>query len=258
LSRLAALATLVGGLALATCSYAPMPGNGAQMCASASGKQCPDGYYCAADRCFRNGAGGAGGALSGAAGKGGAGGHAGGGGAGAAGAGGAGAAGGAAGQQMCEPAFANTWSGNFSVIDSGSVPGPTYTVNGGTITILETHTATAAGAANIGLGWQFSPCADASAFTGVSFSISGTVSGCSVLFQVDDTERSGGSSGGPSVTIGSVTSVPATVKLAWSTAGGQPAGPVDAARIAILIWGFGIPASSSCMANIQVSNLTFY
>jgi hypothetical protein len=253
---------LIAGLALATCSYAPMPPDGAQVCGPAGGKQCPDGYHCMADNtgnhCYRDGTAGAGGTSSGVAGTSGGGGHAGAAGAGTAGASGAAGAGGAGGQQTCEPAFANTWSGGFFTIDSGAVQGPTYSFNGGTITILATRTATADAPANIGLAWQFNPCADASAFTGVSFSISGSVSGCSVLFQVDDTERSGGANGGPSITIDSVSSVAQTVSLAWSTKGGQPPAPTDATRVAILIWGFGIQPSTRCMANIQINNLTFY
>jgi hypothetical protein len=79
-----------------------------------------------------------------------------------------------------------------------------------------------------------------------------------VLFQVDDTERSGGAAGGPSVTVNAVTSTPQTVNLAWSTVGGQPLGATDAARVAILIWGFGIQPSTRCMANVQINNFTFY
>jgi hypothetical protein len=238
-----------------------MPANGAQMCASGTGKRCPDGYHCVTESngsnlCFLDGGGGAGGPSSGAAGKGGAGGRAGAGGMGQAGAG----TGGAGGQQMCEPAFANTWTGHFSTIDSGSVMGPAYTVasGGGSVTIVATRTATAAGPANIGIAFTFDPCADASAFSGVSFSISGQITGCSVLFQVDDTERSGGGNGGPATTVNAVTGTPQTVKLAWSTTGGQPTGPTDGARVAILIWGFSIQPSTTCMANVTIGDLTFY
>jgi hypothetical protein len=243
-----------------------MPASGQQMCASGTGKQCPDGYHCMADtgagHCFLDANGGAGGASSGAAGKGGVGGHAGGGGAATAGASGAAGAGGASGQQLCDPAFASTWVGQFSNIDSGGVPAPTYETIGGGFKLVESHTNTGAGTANIGVAFTFSGsgagCVDASKFTGISFSISGTLSECSLLFQVDDTERSTGGNGGPSVSVNSVATTGQAISLPWSVTGGQPPGATDATRIAILIWGFSIPAGSPCMADIDVTNLTFY
>jgi hypothetical protein len=159
---------------------------------------------------------------------------------------------------MCEPAFANTWSGRFSVIDSGSIAGPSYTQTSTGFNILASRTTTAAGPANIGLAFTFDPCADASTFTGVSFSITGQVTGCSVLFQVDDSERSAGGNGGPAITVSSVSATAQTVRLPWSTTGGQPPGPVDASHVAILIWGFSIPASTNCMANVNIGDLTLY
>jgi len=260
LSRLAALVALIGAATLATCSYAPMPTNGAQMCAAGTGKECPDGYHCATDArgryCYQDGNGGAGGTSSGAAGKGGAGGHATAGGTGQGGS----ATGGVGGQQMCEPAFANTWTGNFSTIDSGNVMGPTMSVaqGGGSFSIVATRTVTGTTGANIGIAWTFDPCANASQFSGVSFSIAGSVTGCSVLFQVDDTERSGGGNGGPAVTVGAVSGTPQTVMLPWTTSGGQPGGPIDGSRVAILIWGFSIAPSATCMANVTIGDLTFY
>ena len=258
MSRVAALVALLGVCALATCSYSPMPVSGQQICASGTGKQCPDGYHCSGDRCVLDGNGGAAGAFSGAAGKGGAGGQAGGGGAAAAGVSGAAGAGGAGGQETCQTALANTWVGQFSSIASGDVPAPAYTTIGGGFKLVETYKNTGASTANVGLAFTFSTCVDASAFTGVSFSISGTLSGCSLLFQVDDTERSGGGNGGPSLSVDSVPTTGQSISLPWSMIGGQPNGVTDAARIAILIWGFSIPPGANCVSAVDITDLTFY
>jgi hypothetical protein len=215
--------------------------------------------------CFKDGGGGAGGALSGAAGKGGAGGHAGTGGTGGqAGAGVAGAtgSGGAVVLPVCTATPANRWIGQFSTIDSGTVKGPTYTVNSSGFDIV--GDTLGPGAANVGVAFTFSPCVDASAsqFTGVSFSISGSVSSsaaCTPVFQVDDSERSGGGTAGPGISISNLsTTTPQTVQVPFSTSGGTPAGPIDAQHVSVLVWGVSIAPGATCSIQFSIGNLTFY
>jgi hypothetical protein len=262
LSRLATLATLIAGLALTTCSYAPMPESGHQICGPAGGKQCPDGYHCVSDtsgaRCFADGAGGVGGASSGAAGKSGAGGHAGAGGAGQAGAGGAtgsGGAGGAPPLPACTASAAGTWSGALSMIGSGAIPGPTATPMTGGLLVIGSDLGP--GPAAVGAAFTFSPCVDASAsgYIGVSFSISGSVSSsdCTPIFQMDDSGRLASGMPGPVVNISNLNPNTAqTIQVPWTT------GPFDDKHVALFVWGVEIAAGAHCSISYTITNLTFY
>jgi hypothetical protein len=262
LSRLAALAVLIAGLALATCGYAPMPPSGQQMCAAGTGKQCPDGYHCSADRCILDGVGGAGGGLNGAAGKGGAGGHAGAGGAGQAGASGATGTGGAGGAPVlptCTASAAGTWSGSLSMIGSGAIAGPTPTPTSDGLRII--GSSLGPGPAAVGAAFTFNPCVDAQAsgYTGVSFSISGSVSSsaCTPLFQMDDSERLATGMPGPAISIPNLSTTTAqTIQVPWTT--GSATGPLDDQHVAIFVWGVEIATGATCSINYSITNLTFY
>jgi hypothetical protein len=129
-----------------------------------------------------------------------------------------------------------------------------------------------------GLGINFPSCVDASAFSGVEFTFSGTVSGCVMQFAINYTEdlpTSNSPLGScpqsvcypPAVSI-EPTSAPTTTRIAWSDRGGfVPGAPVaypdDPRAVVDVQWNFVIPAAAdggadTCLANVDISGLTFY
>jgi hypothetical protein len=251
----------LAGLLLAACSYAPSPGNGEQLCGPPGGKRCPDGYTCGLSGskavCFRNGDGGAPGTAGHpATGTGGAAGITGAGGA--AGVSGTGGAAGA-GQTACAPATASSWSGSLATINSGSIPGPVFgNTKGVGLEITGNSQNTTAATAAVGVTFTLQQCQDARQYTGVSFSISGTVTGCTTSFQVEDVERTGPGQGGPGISVGGITTAPQTFSVPWTTSNGTPPGQIDAKKIAVFVWGFTIAPATTCSVDLVITNMTFY
>lgn len=165
---------------------------------------------------------------------------------------------------------------------------PTYTISGGTLNIMDTVVATSA-AQYVGLviyfnaGTSGSDCTDATAYQGVQFDISGTLtggSGCSVQYSTNDSEHSdsttknaagtqndpkaSGPAGSYSPQVGvtlSATSTPMMVPFA--TTGGSPSGPIDHAKITGVQWQLTVNAAadggtSMCDLNMAVDNVKFY
>jgi hypothetical protein len=133
----------------------------------------------------------------------------------------------------------------------------------------------------VGSVLYFSGCVDASAFTGVQFTISGTMTGCTMQFSTNDSEHGDSTVGtggdpkasgpmgayAPQLPVATPFTTPLMVPFAGTGAptGGSPtAVAIDPAKLTGLQWQFTIAAaaeggtSSNCTADITIDNVMFY
>ncbi|MFL5304490.1 MAG: hypothetical protein ACJ8F1_04725 [Polyangia bacterium] len=177
--------------------------------------------------------------------------------------------------------FAGTTGGSDVAGDilAFGAPAPTFTADGGLHVTLNAP-ATSTDPAPL-VVYRFRDCVDASAFTGAQFSISGSLSGCTLRYFTEDsanlaydgdptshTDHGTGSPGAlpPFATLaaGQITSLPQTVKLPFSAhLSVTSALPINPAKITGLGWAFSADASTgagttSCVADLTVSDVRFY
>jgi hypothetical protein len=269
-------------LVTAGCGGTPdgLPGGIGRSCSSDA--TCPSGLVCLSQICVQPAAAGAGG--------GGVGGGNGGAGGGNAGTGGAGArpctpattlpapAGGLIADFMGPDGGVNLGGGLFVYPSSGPAA-PGIATDGGALYVTENQAATAA-PQYVGAGLYFTSCIDASAFTGVSFSVSGAFSGCSMQFSTGDVEHqdrattSGFATGvagdyppQTAISMGDVTSAPQVVKVPFgpTAISGNPATSLDPQKIILVLWQLTIPpatptdgAPAACSADLTIDDVTFY
>jgi len=130
----------------------------------------------------------------------------------------------------------------------------------------------------VGVFMYFQQCIDASAFSGVSFSISGSFSGCSMQVFATDSAHFDATSGadfatGPAgsyqpqaqLDMSQISSDPQTVRVAFSSQlGGSPGTPLDPSTLIGMDWQFTIPpgdpdsGAPSCAAQLTIDDLTFF
>jgi hypothetical protein len=158
---------------------------------------------------------------------------------------------------------------------------PTYSVTGGTLNITESAPATSVDQ-HVGLAVDFNNCIDASAFTGVQFTISGSFSGCSIGYGTADSEHDDSTfeiphATGPAgsylplaqLTAAQVTSTPMPISMPFNGTGapsyGNPASALDPTKLTEVEWVFTIPAAAAgdggtpmCTANLTIDNVKFY
>jgi hypothetical protein len=154
---------------------------------------------------------------------------------------------------------------------------PRFSIKGGALHIVENAPATSlAQFPGVILGFE-TPCLDASAFSGVEFSISGSYSGCALQYATGDAAHQDAASGAPYATgpAGSyqpqatiaATQLgpnPITLKMPFvgGPAGGSPETPVDKTKLIFVLWQFNIdPAtgdSAHCVADIKVDDVKLY
>jgi hypothetical protein len=120
-------------------------------------------------------------------------------------------------------------------------------------------------------------CIDATAFSGVQFSISGSFSGCAMKYYANDDAHQDDTTGaahasGPAgsyppqtvITANQLTSTAQIFRMPFSgQLGGSPATPVDPARLIIVGWQFDVDASTSstpgsCIADLTIDDVKFY
>ncbi|MES1207487.1 MAG: hypothetical protein ABUS79_16245 [Pseudomonadota bacterium] len=158
---------------------------------------------------------------------------------------------------------------------------PIATKTDGALHIIENGPATSA-AQYVGVAVAFGGCVDATAFTGIQFSISGSFSGCTMQYATGDPEHQDRTSGAPyatgpsgayqpqsTLTAAQVTATPQTVRMPFTgaTMFGDPQTPLDTTKLVFALWQFDIPAAApatadggtpTCVADITIDNLTFY
>ena len=128
------------------------------------------------------------------------------------------------------------------------------------------------------VGLPFNSCADASAYTGVTFTASGTLNtGCTIQFSVVDKEHSTVANTGtcnPTTSTGCYASAkiftlpstptPVTIKFTDQTGGGSgdnaTAAAVDPTEILNVQWQLNVPtgdASGGCTGNVVIDDISF-
>jgi len=152
---------------------------------------------------------------------------------------------------------------------------PKVSTASGTLHITQNTPATTA-PQYTGVAIGFGHCVDASAFTGVEFSISGSFSGCTMKYLTGDVAHQDATTGAPYATGASgayqpqspiassqLTSAPITLRMPFAgyVFDGNPSTPLDPRKIILLGWQFEIAASTtgaSCVADIAIDNVKFY
>ena len=171
----------------------------------------------------------------------------------------------------------NTLAARFLAFPVGSTSAPTYATTNGALHITVNTPATA-DSQYLGVVIAFGyTCVDATAFSGVQFSISGSFSGCAMHYATCDVEHQDVTSGAPhatgpagsyqpqySIAANQVTSTVNTLKVPFSgQSGGSPATSIDKSKLILTLWQFDIApaagtAPSSCVADITVDDVRFY
>jgi len=118
----------------------------------------------------------------------------------------------------------------------------------------------------------FDGCVDAHGFAGVQFSLSGSLSGCSMTYATIDPEHQWYQAGGPyppqkKISADEVTSTPRTITAPFLNPEipGSPATPVDASKLAAIQWLIIVPvapedgnAATACAGKIFINDIKLY
>jgi hypothetical protein len=154
-----------------------------------------------------------------------------------------------------------------------------FTTAGGNLTIKINAPATSRPQL-LGTMFEFNRCVDASAFSGVQFTISGSFSGCSLNYGTGDVEHedvtlSGTFAAGPAgsyvpqhkIAAAELSSTPKTIRLPFASPDiqGNPPTPIDASKLIFTLWQFIVPvatddgsATPPCAANVTIDDVRFY
>lgn len=159
----------------------------------------------------------------------------------------------------------------------GAFNRPTYSIDGGNLTIMETASQ-GDSPQYVGVTLYFFSCVDASAFSGVEFTVSGSVSdSCQLVFGANDVAHddhsqdpkgtcdAGSSCYSPNMVVATpITSTATSVKIPWIMGGSVPDVPLDPSKLTGVQWQFTINptpdggTSADCTAQLQLSDVKFY
>ena len=186
--------------------------------------------------------------------------------------------------------FMSTDGGGLAVAGGlttyGGIAGPTYIVNPGSVEIMEAVGASPNSPLYAGFVVFFNNCVNACAFKGVSFSIKGSISGCTMQFSSNFTQDvcndgttntdpkgsykfDAGTSCpaySPQLNLKNISSTAQTIQVAFDDPmliGGVPETTVDNGHLTGVQWQFTIPQAGDadappCLADITLSNIKFY
>jgi hypothetical protein len=151
--------------------------------------------------------------------------------------------------------------------DPGGTVAPTAVTTSGSLVMTFGGGATTTMFPYAFVGMGLNSCTDASAYTGVTFTASGTLSaGCTIQFSVIDKEHatSGGTCTtgcypGGTIFTPAATATPVTLPFAGQPAGGTDvagAAPVDPTQILSIQWQVNPPAAG-CTGTITVDDVKF-
>jgi hypothetical protein len=150
-----------------------------------------------------------------------------------------------------------------------------YTTTGGTLNIT-VNAAPVSKPQFLGVVVAFDKCIDASAFTGVQFTISGSFSGCTLQYATSDVEhqdmtwRSGPAGSYPPhdrIAVDEMTATPRTIKAPFAVTDvqGSPAPRLDSTKLISTQWQFTVPVAAEgetdnpmCTASVTIDNVKFY
>jgi hypothetical protein len=170
-------------------------------------------------------------------------------------------------------------AGGLRAYPRGGAAAPTLSTSGSALRVVE-DSAPMSTPQYVGVALVFAKCIDATAFSGVQFSLSGTLSGCTMQYATGDVEHQDPSTGAPYATgqVGDyqpqatiapteITSAAQTIMVPFvggDLSSGNPAIQIDKTKLNLLFWQFTIsPASttgtpSSCAADVTVDDVRFY
>ena len=174
-------------------------------------------------------------------------------------------------------AFSIPGSGVMNGVVAGpATAAPTFTTDGALR--IEVNTPVLSTTQLFGVHYGFPTCIDASAFTGVQASISGSISGCTFGGAIQDSAHQ--PYGGPSDSFGTgdstaapnstalaadqITSTPQTVQLPFASQSmGVPATPTDSSKITDVAWVFlveprAVGGPTDCKADLTLADIKFY
>lgn len=172
----------------------------------------------------------------------------------------------------------NVEGGGILAYPVGSTTAPTYTTSGGSLHItLERPVTSVPQYLGVVLASR-TLCVDATAFTGVQFTMGGSFSGCTMKYYANDDAHQDDTTGAPHasgpegsyppqtvIAASQITLTPRTMKMPFSgQSDGSPATPVDPARLIIVGgWQFDVDPStsstpSSCVADLTIDDVRFY
>ncbi len=166
---------------------------------------------------------------------------------------------------------------NGGLTNYGGAAAPTVTTDStGTLTIAESGTAGTApqyvgGVVYMSGNATGTDCVNASTYTGVEFTVSGTTStNCTISFSINDSEHTAVSATDPKASgaagsySGSVpvtpTSTPTQQKVTFaSIVGGMPATALDPTKLEAIQWQFTIPpGTGTCDSTLTITGISFY
>ena len=174
--------------------------------------------------------------------------------------------------------------GGLSVIGGvtayGGTAEPTVATNAsGALIVTENGAASATAPEYVGAVLYFSgntagtDCIDASTYTGVEFTISGSLAGCTIQFSINDSEhtamsatdpKAGGAAGSYAPQLGvTVTTTPTMLQVPFTGAsaptGGMPAMAIDPTKLEAIQWQFTIAAGAeTCASTLTIDDIAFY
>jgi hypothetical protein len=118
----------------------------------------------------------------------------------------------------------------------------------------------------LGVGLALRGCVDASAYTGVRFTIAGDLGTCSLAFVAVPTEKQPVAYGGSCAEVSCWSPASAPLALGTSTVhfadlvGGGPGGPIDPSRLMTVQWQLSVPTNGSiapCIATFSITDVAF-
>lgn len=155
----------------------------------------------------------------------------------------------------------------------------TYSTTGGNLNIKVSAPATSR-PQFLGTMVLFNSCIDASTFSGVQFSISGSFSDCSLTYATGDVAHEDATisstfSSGPAgsyaphhkISAADLSSIPRTMKLPFAATDiqGNPSTPIDPTKLIFTLWQFVVPvaaddgsATPPCSASLTIRDIKFY
>jgi hypothetical protein len=190
---------------------------------------------------------------------------------------------------VCQLAPCDGLIADFSSADAGipimggltswsGVVKPTYSVDNGMLNIMEA-VSQADHPQYLGTTLYFNNCVDASAYQGVEFTISGSVSAaCQVIFAANDvahddklTDKAKGQCDAGSLCYApnaalpmAVTATPATIKMPWIDGSSVPMVPLDPSHLVGVQWQFTVSPTADggtpqdCTAELHIDDVKFY
>jgi hypothetical protein len=161
----------------------------------------------------------------------------------------------------------------------GGPSSPTYTIAGGALTVTVNVSPTSK-PQFLGALVSFNNCIDASAFSGVQFTINGSLSGCQMQYATGDVAHqditlgsryaSGPTGAYPSqfrIAADDLTSTARTIKAPFARPDilGNPATALDPTKLILTLWQFTVPVAPEddggiemCIGSVTIDDVRFY